>query len=195
MRKSKAKAEKIPVVTVYTSDDWRTWLAKNHLKEKKVAMVSHKKHTGKPFLSHRTAMEEAICFGWIDTTIKRLDEDKFVRYFVRRGDHANWSINTLRYAKDLLAAGKMAPAGISRYKEGLRKKPHDHGLPTRPDMPAGLKKALATKKAALENFEEFPPSAKYAFYRWILRAKGDDTKARRIDAVVKRALVKDKSMV
>lgn len=188
----KSKLENIPFVTVHTVNDWRNWLEKNHLTEKKVGLVSYKKHTGKPSISHAMAMDEAICFGWIDTTIKKLDEEKFVRYFVRRGDNANWSKNTLKYGKRLFAEGKMAPAGILRFKQGLKKKPHDHGLPKRPDMPNELKNALKNGGVALKNFESFPPSTKYMLYRWILRAKGTETRAKRVNEVVKRALNKDK---
>ncbi|MFH0869381.1 MAG: YdeI/OmpD-associated family protein [archaeon] len=180
------KSEKIPVVTVYYVNDWKNWLAKNHLTEKKVGVICYKKHTGKPSISHREAMDEAICFGWIDTTIKRLDEDRFVRYFVRRGNGANWSKNTLSYAKKLLATGRMAPAGILKYKRGLQKKPHDHGLAKRPDMPIDLKKALTKKRKSLENFEKLSPSTKHMLYRWILRAKGDETRRHRIDSVIKK---------
>ena len=188
------KKDDFPLVVIYTVDDWRKWLEKNHLKEKKVGLISYKKHTGKPSISHKEAMHEAICFGWIDTTIKRLDEERFVRYFVRRGETANWSINTLRYAKELLAAGKMVANGILRYKEGMKKKPHDYGLAKKPDMPIELKNAL-NANGLLDNFESFPPSSKYMFYRWILRAKGNETKAKRIEIVVKKAKDKDKSLI
>lgn len=179
--------EEIPSVTIFNVEEWRDWLAKNHLKEKKVALISFKKHTGEKSISHREAMNEAICFGWIDTTIKRLDENRFQRYFVRRGEKANWSINTLKYARELFSAGKMAPQGLLRYAQGLKKKPHDYGLSKKPKMPAELRKALETDKTALNNFENFAPSTKYMFYRWILRAKGDETKKKRCDVVVGRA--------
>ena len=72
------------IVTTYNAKDFGKWLAKNHQKESKMAVIVHKKHTGKPFPTHRELIEEAICWGWIDTTIKRLDEDTFVRHFSRR---------------------------------------------------------------------------------------------------------------
>jgi uncharacterized protein YdeI (YjbR/CyaY-like superfamily) len=193
--KNKGKPEKILRIVAYKTEDWRKWLEKNHLAKKKVGVIIYKKHTGKPSMSHRDAMNEAICFGWIDTTIKRLDENRFIRYFVKRGDKANWSENTLRYAKELLLAGRMAPAGIFRYKQGLQRKPHDFGLEKKPSMPVKLEKALAEKKKALKNFESFPPSIKYMFYRWILRAKREETKTRRIKIVVKRALENNKNPI
>ena len=83
-----------PLIEAGTHKAWRAWLQKHHLKEKKVGLICHKKHTGKLFLTHREAMEDAICFGWIDTTIKRLDEDRYIRYFARRTDKSRWSENT-----------------------------------------------------------------------------------------------------
>ncbi len=71
-------------ITALHRNDFRKWLEKNHQKEKKVCIVLHKRHTGKPAPTHRELMEEAICFGWIDTTVKRLDEDLYARFFAKR---------------------------------------------------------------------------------------------------------------
>jgi len=172
-----------PKVVIYNISEWRKWLEKNHLKEKKVGLISYKKHTGKPSISHKEAMHEAICFGWIDTTLKKLDDEKFVRYFVKRGDKANWSYNTLGYAKELMAKGKMSEHGILRYNEGLKKKPHDYGMPKNLKMPVELKKELVKNKL-LEKFEKNSPSAKKGFYRFILRAKTAKTRNKRIKNIV-----------
>ena len=90
------------IITTFTRDDFRKWLMKNHNKENKISVILYKKHTNKFAPSHRELMEEAICFGWIDTTIKRLDEDKYIRNFSKRNNNSKWSDNTLRYAKDLI---------------------------------------------------------------------------------------------
>jgi len=177
-------------ITVYYAEDWRKWLIKNHLTKKKIGLILYKKHTGKPSISHRVAMEEAICFGWIDTTIKKLDEEKFVRYFVKRGDNANWSKNTLKYAKRLLKENKMFPQGILRYKQGLKKRPHDHGIPKNPEMPLELKEELE-KNNLLEKFKSFNNSTKKMFYRGILRAKTKQTKEKRIASLIKQILEKN----
>lgn len=189
MRKEDIRKEEIPHVIVMHREDWRNWLEENHEKEKKVALVSYKKHTGKPSISHRTAMDEAICFGWIDTTIKRLDDEKYLRHFVRRGDKANWSNNTLRYAKELMKAGKMAPAGIKRYKEGLLKRPHDYGRKKNPDTPEDLRKTLKREKGE-ESFTNLAPSYKRMYIHWIERAKRKETREKRIKEVVKAILSK-----
>lgn len=176
----------------YNRNDFRKWLEKNHDKEDKVAVILHKKHTGKGSPSHRELMEEAICFGWIDTTIKRVDEDKYIRHFAKRSAKSKWSDNTLSYARDLAKRGLMTPIGIKFYKEGLSRPTHDHGIPKNPEMPDELKKELAKNKTALENFEKFSPSVKRTFYRWLLRGKQEQTRAKRIRQIVEMALKKKK---
>jgi uncharacterized protein YdeI (YjbR/CyaY-like superfamily) len=172
------------VITVYSVENWRKWLQENHLNEKKVGVISYKKHTGKPSISHRIAMEEAICFGWIDTTLRRLDDKRYVRYFVRRGDKANWSKNTLRYGRTLLASGRMSEHGVLRFKQGLKKRPHDYGIPKNPKIPEELRKALNKNKKAREKFENLAPSRKKMVYRMILRAKTKETRNKRIKSLI-----------
>jgi len=179
--------DKIPIIVVYSIEDWRKWLEENHLNEKKVGLISYKKHTGKKSISHREAMEEAICFGWIDTTLNRLDDERYVRYFVRRGDKANWSKNTLGYGRALLASGKMSEHGILRFKQGLKKKPHDYGIPKNPKIPLELKRELEKdkNKKAKEKFKLISPSTKKMIYRTILRARTTETREKRINKLIR----------
>ncbi|MBS3072570.1 YdeI/OmpD-associated family protein [Candidatus Pacearchaeota archaeon] len=167
-----------------TREKWRKWLEKNHLKESRIAVIRYKKHTGKPSPSHLELMHEAICFGWIDTTIKRLDEDKYLIRFTKRTDKSKWSENTLKYGKQLLKEGKMFPQGIHRYKQGLQKPTHDHGIPKNPDVPDDLR--LSLKEKSLEDkFEKIAPSSKRAYLRWLYRAKLPETRKKRIKSIIK----------
>ena len=174
-------------ITVFNRNDFREWLAENHNRENRVSVVVYKKHTGRPSPSHMELMEEAICFGWIDTTVKRLDEDRFIRTFCKRTKNSRWSDNTIFYAKDLIKQGKMTPAGMKFYKEGLKKPTHDAGIPKKPSMPTALKTALAKDKKANENFQKFPPSAKRMFYRCVLKGKLKKTREKRIRLIVEKA--------
>ena len=174
-------------ITVYTREDFRRWLAKYGTKERRVAVIVHKRHTGTPAPSHRELIEEAICYGWIDTTIKRLDEDRFVRNFSRRSEQSTWSENTLRYAKQLEAQGKMTEQGLRFYRLGKTKPVHDHGIPKNPTMPKELKTAFEKNKAAGKRFAQFPPSAKKMLYRWVLGAKRPETKERRVARIIANA--------
>jgi uncharacterized protein YdeI (YjbR/CyaY-like superfamily) len=183
----------IPTIIVYSRQEFRDWLQKHHLTEKKVCVVLHKKHTGKTSPSHREQIEEAICFGWIDTTVKRLDEDRYLRFFSKRTEKSMWSQNTLRYGKELLAAGLLFPEGKRYYKLGLKKKPHGFGIPKNPSMPDALKKALTKHTVAQRNFALFSPSIKRMFYRWILSGKQERTREKRIKKVVEKATLNDKT--
>jgi len=173
-------------------DAWRDWLEKNHLSEKKVAVIVYKKHTGKPSLNQKELMEEAICFGWIDTTIKKLDHEKYLRYFVRRSNKGKWSKNTLGYARDLIKKGKMSSEGIKRYKEGLKRRPHDEGIPKNPRVPQYLREEIEKDMGAKENFMKIAPSYKRMLLRWLLRAKLQETKERRMKIIIQSLKNKEK---
>ncbi|MFC1697204.1 YdeI family protein [Nanoarchaeota archaeon] len=181
-------------IEVFTRKEFRKWLEKNHEKESKVAVIINKKHTSKQSPTHREMIEEAICFGWIDTVIKRLDEDKYVRQFTKRNKNSKWSNNTIRYAKELIKQKKMMPQGMKYYKEGLAKPTHDFGIPRKPSMPDELKKVLDKNKKAKSNFENYPPSTKIMFYRWILRGKREETRAKRIKILIEKAKVGNKDV-
>lgn len=171
-------------IPVFTPNDFRKWLEKNHDKHTKVALIIHKKHTGKISPSHREIMEEAICFGWIDTIVKRIDEDTFIRFFSRRNKNSKWSCNTLRYAKELIKNKRMTSHGLQFYKEGLKKLPHDHGIPKNPLIPVDLKRALDKNKTAKEKFNKLVPSVRKMNLRFILRAKMPETRSKRINDLV-----------
>jgi len=172
------------IFPVFTPNDFRKWLEKNHDKHTKVGLIIHKKHTGKISPSHRELMEEAICFGWIDTIVKRIDDNTFMRFFARRNEKSKWSYNTLSYAKDLIKRKKMTLIGLQFYKEGLKKLPHDYGIPKNPEIPIEMKKIFEKNKKAREHFEKLSPSARRTYLRWISRAKRDETKNKRIKIVV-----------
>jgi uncharacterized protein YdeI (YjbR/CyaY-like superfamily) len=180
-----AVAKVIPRVTPTSTTEWRNWLQKNHCKHSMVEFVRYKAHTEKNSMTHQELMDEAICFGWIDTTSKRLDEDRYLVKFAKRTPRANWSKNTLSYAERLLKAGKMAPQGIAAYELAKTKPAMDAHIPDNPVCPPELKAALetATKKVNAA-YEALPPSAKKMYHRWILRAKQEETRKKRAAQLV-----------
>jgi uncharacterized protein YdeI (YjbR/CyaY-like superfamily) len=154
-----------PSVHAPTRKAWRAWLRKHHARESEVRLVQHKVHTGKPAMSHREAMSEAICWGWIDTTIKRIDDDTFARTFRRRTGSARWSRATLRLAQELIDQGLMQPQGLQRYEEGRCRPVIDHDLPKNPDPPPALVRQLAKSKRAAAYWQTLAPSyRRYAIY-------------------------------
>ncbi|MFC2175014.1 YdeI family protein [archaeon] len=167
--------------------EWRNWLKKNHEHETRVRVIRYKKHTKRPSPSYQELMDEAICFGWIDTTINRIDDERYAIHFVKRKKTARWSNNTRSYAKRLIKEKRMTAAGLKAYKGGLKWPTFDHNLPKNPRPSKELLKELSKNKAALENFNGFAPSYKRFYIRWIERAKRKETRDKRISQVVQRS--------
>jgi uncharacterized protein YdeI (YjbR/CyaY-like superfamily) len=173
--------------------DWRKWLKKNHLKKDKIILIKYKKHTGKPILPHMDSMKAAICFGWIDTTAQKIDEDRWATTYVKRNKNSKWSKNTLSYGKELMKNSLMSPFGIKMYKEGLAKKPHDEGIPKNPQVPKYLKEEIEKDEVIRQNFKKITPSYKRTLLRWLLRAKLEETKKKRLKIIL-QSLKKGKKL-
>lgn len=174
-------------VTVFTKEDFRKWLKVHHKKETKVGVVVYKKHTGKPFPTHRELIDEAICYGWIDTTIRRIDDDTFMRSFSKRNKNSTWSDNTLGYARELIKQKRMRAEGMKYYEFGRKKPTHDDGIPKNPSMPAELKKEIAKSKKISAVVNGYSPSKKKMYYRWILSGKRPETRTKRAKAIYEAA--------
>ncbi len=167
-----------------TRKEWRDWLMKHHEKESFVHVIKYKKHTGKPYIPHIELMHEAICFGWIDTIVKGIDDEKYAVCFRKRTDNARWSSNTLKYAEKMIKEGLMTHAGLKRYQEGKQKPTIDHSYPKKTN--SELLKALRKNTIALKHFKKLPPSSKKIFNYWVYSAKQDETRKKRIAIVVKK---------
>ncbi len=165
---------------------WRKWLEKHHDKEQNVMLVRYKKHTGKPSISHKEAMDEAICFGWIDTIVKKIDDEKSAIFFSKRNSRSKWSPNTLSYAKKLIEEGRMTEAGLKAYKEGLKRPLSGHNLPANPDVPPDLGNALKKNAGAAEYFFNLAPSHRKVYIYWIEKAVRKETRNKRIKETVDR---------
>ncbi|MGB2698321.1 MAG: YdeI/OmpD-associated family protein [Candidatus Zixiibacteriota bacterium] len=168
-------------------DRWRTWLKKNHKIKKDIWLIYYKKHTGKPRIPYDDAVEEALCFGWIDSTVKRLDDEKYAQKFTPRNTKSNWSELNIKRARKMIQEKKMTQAGLSKCKDVLKsatKKPKTKTLKKKIVIPSDLKKALTKNKKALENFNNFAPSYKRMYIGWINSAKKKETIEKRIARVV-----------
>src|ERR1700676_307650 len=123
---------------------WRAWLAKHHTSSPVVWLVFHKAHTGVKSIPYEDSVREALCFGWIDSLIKRLDDDRYARKFTPRKPTSKWSaINRQRYA-DLTAAGLLAPAGLASSPTGRAYA----SPPAIPDLPDYIAEALQANPKA-----------------------------------------------
>lgn len=169
-------------VYVKTRDQWRKWLSQNHKRNAGIWLVFYKKHTGKPSLEYDAAVEEALCFGWIDSIIKKIDDEKYVRKFTPRKPDSRWSeLNKKRIAK-LTKQGLMTKLGIeivtSAKKSGIWDKSDRPNIPS--EVPKELAAALAKNKKAKTFFETLAPTYRRHFIGWIFMAKREETKNRRV---------------
>jgi uncharacterized protein YdeI (YjbR/CyaY-like superfamily) len=160
-----------------TPEAWRKWLAAHHDSESEVWLVFHKRHTGRGSIAYEDAVDEALCFGWVDSLIKRLDEDRYARKFTPRKPHSFWSAaNRKRYAR-LQESGRLAAAGLDRAPTNRR---YDAPRPSASTLPPYIREALRKRPAAWRHFESLAPSYRRRYIGWIDSAKKQETKIRRL---------------
>lgn len=98
--------------------EWRSWLEKHYDKEKNIWLIIYKKHVEKSGVPYKDSVEEALCFGWIDSTTKRIDDEKYVQRFSPRKKISPWSAPNILLVKRLIADGKMTKAGLKAFEAG-----------------------------------------------------------------------------
>jgi uncharacterized protein YdeI (YjbR/CyaY-like superfamily) len=167
---------------VVDKDQWRKWLSRHHAVEAGIWLIFYKKGTSKPTIAYEDAIEEALCFGWIDSIIKKIDEEKYVRKFTPRKDDSKWSALNKKRAGKMMKLGRMAPAGLAKIeaakKTGVWNQDARPQIPA--DVPSEFAKALAHSKKAKENFEKLAPTYRRHYIGWIAAAKRPETQKARI---------------
>lgn len=170
---------------VRTVDQWRAWLDDHHASESEVWLVFHKAHTGVASIDYEDALDEALCFGWVDSLVKRLDDRRYARKFTRRRPDSRWSdINRKRY-EELKASGRLKPPGIARAPTGRGYGPLPARLPLPSRLPPYIRAALRKSPVAARHFEALPPSQRRRYIAWIESAKREDTKLRRLNEAIR----------
>ena len=178
---------KTPLNSIHpkTRAEWRNWLEQHHTRDEGIWLISFKKATGKPRFDYEEAVEEALCFGWIDSKGNKLDEERSMVWFVPRKPGTGWSkLNKTRVEK-LVADGLMMPAGLAKV-EAAKQDGSWNALDSVEalEIPPDLEKAFAADQTARQYFDAFPRSAKRAILEWIASAKRPETRARRIEETV-----------
>jgi uncharacterized protein YdeI (YjbR/CyaY-like superfamily) len=177
-----------PLVHPKSRRAWRAWLERNHATSDGVWLATFRTATGKPRVGYPEAVEEALCFGWIDSKHKRLDEERSILWMSPRSPASGLSkVNKERVAR-LEAAGLMAEPG-SRAVEAARRSGAWSKLDSAEslEVPDDLAEAFRRNAAARVNYDAFPPSSKKVILFWIASAKRAETRARRIDETVRLA--------
>jgi uncharacterized protein YdeI (YjbR/CyaY-like superfamily) len=165
--------------------EWRTWLEKHHTTSPGIWLVYYKKESGKPRVEYNDAVEEALCFGWIDTTMVPIDAHSYMQLFTPRKPKSGWAKTNKARVERLIEQKLMTPAGLAKIEAAKQ-----NGSWTALDavesltMPPELKKALKAKKGALANFQNFRPSVQKQLLYWLNNAKREETRARRIAEIV-----------
>jgi uncharacterized protein YdeI (YjbR/CyaY-like superfamily) len=165
-----------------TRQEWRNWLKRNHHKEQGIWLVFYKKDTGKPTIDYRDALDEALCFGWIDSIIKKIDATKYERKFTPRNKISNWSDINKKRVEQLIKEHKMTDSGYAIIKiakaNGCWDKSDRPPLPTQ--MPKEFQVALNRNRTALNHFNRLAPGFQKRYQLWIATAKRPETKDKRI---------------
>ena len=184
MKESKQKND---MLHIFTREEWRNWLRKNHNKRKKVWLIYYKKHTGKPRIPYEDAVEEALCYGWIDGKVKRIDDEKYMQLFTPRKAKSIWSKHNKNRAENLIERGLMKDSGLAAIKVAKRNGIWDQSSPIydEQNIPEELKVALKKNIRAKEYYDGLAPTYKKQFHWWIVNAKRKETKEKRIIEAMK----------
>jgi uncharacterized protein YdeI (YjbR/CyaY-like superfamily) len=176
-----------------TRKAWRAWLLRNHARSAGLWLAYYKKGSVKTSVTYEEALQEALCFGWIDSTVRRIDEERYAQKYTPRNDRSVWSASNKARIEDLTARGLMAPSGLAKVEAAKRNGSWErldevdrigHGAEPPPD----LLEALAREPGARAAFDRYPPSHRKLWAYWVLSAKKPETRTRRIAETVKRIL-------
>lgn len=182
-----------PAVQVEDRAAWRAWLEANHASATGAWLVSWRKGHGAR-VEYEEAVEEALCFGWIDGQTGNIDERRSRQYFAPRKPQSGWAATNKARVERLVAEGRMTPAGLAAIQRAK-----DNGSWTLLDdveagvIPDDLAASLAARPPAAANFDAFPKSARHALLAWAAMAKRPETRARRIAEIAARAQVGERA--
>ena len=166
----------LATIEIPSRRQWRAWLKKHHASSPGVWLVFYKDHTGKRSIPYEDSVREALCVGWIDSLIKRLDDDRYARKFTPRKPTSKWSAINRKRWRELEAAGLLAPAGRAAAPTANTYAPR----PTIPVLPAYIGTAFKRSPKAWAFFQELAPSYRRHFVVWIHIAKRPETREARI---------------
>jgi uncharacterized protein YdeI (YjbR/CyaY-like superfamily) len=164
--------------------DFRRWLEKNHAKTAELYVGFHKKSSGEPSLTYPEALDEALCFGWIDGVRKSVDEGRYTIRFTPRKPGSKWSAVNIRKAEALKAAGRMAPAGLAAF-DGRNPERAGYSFEERPSaFDPDLEARFRENSKAWEFFQAQPPGYRRIGIWYVLSAKKEETRRRRLERLI-----------
>lgn len=175
-------------VQVESRQAWRDWLAENYTRTEGIWLVSFKRHCSEKHVSYDDIVEEALCFGWIDSLGRKLDDDRTMLWLAPRKPGSGWSKVNKERIERMMAAGLMTPAGLEKIDAAKADGSWSalDGVETL-EIPPDLAAALARHPSATQNFEAFPRSVRRGILEWILNAKRPETRANRVEETARLA--------
>lgn len=174
--------------TPKNANDWRKWLEKNHDREGEVWVVYFKSASGKTGIDYETSVEEALCFGWIDSIIQKIDEEKYARKFNPRRMDSQWSETNKRRVVKLISEGRMTEAGLAKITIDVKKVDLTKPKPQRSKRPLGIplkiKRALKPYPNVWDALQKLPPSHQHNYILWLMNAKKPETFEKRLNRTI-----------
>ena len=180
-----------PTLYLSTRKKWRNWLARNHDREQEIWLIHYKKHTHRPSIPYNDAVEEALCFGWVDSLIRRIDSERYMQKYTPRKPKSTWSRHNVRRVEKMIKEGKMMPAGMDRYKYAQENRllpvmeKQEGKVRGFPEAPGFFTRALRANPEAEKTFHSLAPSYKLQYLGWILDAKKEETRLKRMNEALK----------
>jgi len=161
--------------------DFRAWLHAHHGTETELWIGFYKVKSGKGGMVYREALDEALCYGWIDGLVRRVDEDCYAQRFTPRRRDSTWSLVNTRRVKDLIAQGRMHPAGLAAFEGRDRKKAGLYSFEQQQEarLAPSFARQLKANAAARAFFEAQPRGYRRLATWWVMSAKKEETRARR----------------
>ena len=179
-------AKPIKTLDVRSRAQWHAWLEKNHASVTEIWLVFQKRHSSTKSVDREASIEEALCFGWIDSLVRRLDAERYAVKFTPRKPDSRWSdVNRRRYAS-LEKRGLLMPPGRANAPTGKRAYAFRQRRALDAPLPRYVERAFKAEPAAWRFFETLAPSYRRAYVGWIDAAKREETKARRLSEAVAR---------
>lgn len=172
-------------------EEWRNWLKENHSSSQSVWLVQYKQKSARPSISWSDSVEEALCFGWIDSTRNTIDEEQFVQFFCKRKPTSNWSKINKAKVERLIATGMMGEAGFKSIE--IAKKNGSWSILDEVEelvIPEDLAEAFQSQSGAEDYFIGLSKSVKKMMLQWIVLAKRPETRQKRITEIVEHAAQK-----
>jgi uncharacterized protein YdeI (YjbR/CyaY-like superfamily) len=169
--------------------EFRRWLAAHHATERELLVGFYKKASGKPGISYKDAVDEALCFGWIDGVKKRVDEIRYTHRFTPRKAISTWSLVNTRRVGELIVLERMAAPGLEAFRRRDPKKTQLYSFENRPSkLDAALESEFKKNAAAWTFFRAQPPGYQRLMTFWVMSAKQQDTRQRRLAVLVKSSV-------